>query len=355
MNVSGRRWFRRPSKRLLSCVALVLLARPASAQRGRLSVVLPTAPPEFHLTRGNTQIEELKVQNVGNADIAVESILFDYRSEPGQQPPQLMLPAVLGLNGMTLGEGQTTTLFVRFPAYPSRAEYKGELYLKRAGVAEQPEPFHSFSIRIHEPLPRPWSRLAAGFTATGFGVLALLLTALVRPKGKNFFQSPDPGGTYSVSRFQVWLWTVVIVFSYGYLNLRVGPEVAFPDSIWALLGISVASISVATTVAVRKDKEKESEAKAAAPTPPATGATPAAPPPSAKVRPGPLTSMLSDPDGHPSIMRLQMFVWTAATVFFFLRQVFATSTMWDVPSSLLILMGISHTGYLLDKGAAPPK
>ena len=65
------------------------------------------------------------------------------------------------------------------------------------------------------------------------------------------------------------------------------------------------------------------------------------------------TNMLSD-NGEPSLMRLQLFVWTFATAAFFLYQVWSTETLWDVPSSLLILMGISHGGYLVDKGASAP-
>jgi hypothetical protein len=133
------------------------------------------------------------------------------------------------------------------------------------------------------------------------------------------------------------VWTLVIVFSYSYLFLHKGPEVLFPNSIWGLLGISVGSISAATILGKRKEEDKGGGVASATLVPP--------------VKVNWLADMLSD-NGDPSLMRLQMFVWTIATAGLFLRQVWATETLWDIPSSLLILMGISHGGYLVDKGAA---
>ena len=64
--------------------------------------------------------------------------------------------------------------------------------------------------------------------------------------------------------------------------------------------------------------------------------------------------MLSD-DGQPSMMRLQLFGWTLVTIFLFLVVLYRKQELWDVPQTLVILMGISHAGYLGDKGAAASK
>ena len=59
--------------------------------------------------------------------------------------------------------------------------------------------------------------------------------------------------------------------------------------------------------------------------------------------------MLSE-KGQLSLMRLQMFGWTVVTGLRFIVHVFRTQQFWDVPVGLLVLMGISHAGYLGDKG-----
>jgi len=328
-----------------------LAAAPLWSQGPRLEVIPAAAATQFELTRGREKVETLTVRNTGDADLPVEAILFAYKKDGKDQPPELDLPAVVGLNGMTLPKTRTTTLFLRFPGYPRVAEYSGELYLKRPGVTDGPERFHSFTIKVQEPVPRLLSTKAAGWLASIFAAATLFLTVFVRGKeNRNFFQSPD--GFYSVCRFQVWLWTVAITFAYAYLYLSFGPNIVFPESIWALLGISVGSIGVAKHIAVRNGTATKSPGAGGSATPAAAGAQPAAPAnPSPRI--GPLTSMLSD-DGTPSLMRLQMFIWTVVTAIFFLRQVYSTGTLWDVPSSLLVLMGISHGGYLIDKGAKRP-
>ena len=167
-----------------------------------------------------------------------------------------------------------------------------------------------------------------------FLVVVLALTIAVKSKeGINFFQSPD--GAVSVSKVQVWMWTMTILFSYVYLFLWHGPPDKFPDSLWELMGISALSSGAAKYIAMVAGKPSE---------------------PTQDVKEkiknqNWLASMLSD-DGQPSMMRLQMFGWTLVTVFLFLMYLHKEQELWDVPKTLVILMGISHAGYLGDKGAA---
>jgi hypothetical protein len=174
--------------------------------------------------------------------------------------------------------------------------------------------------------------------AMGFLVVVLILTVMVKSKdGINFFQSPD--GAVSVSKVQVWMWTMTIIFSYVYLFLWQGPPDTFPDSLWELMGISALSTGTAKYIAVVTGKTQQ----------------PATPVVQEKIaRQNWLVSMLSD-DGEPSMMRLQMFGWTLVTVFLFLIYLHKNRGLWNVPQALVILMGISHAGYLADKGAGASK
>lgn len=174
--------------------------------------------------------------------------------------------------------------------------------------------------------------------AIAFLVVVLILTVMVRSKdGINFFQSPD--GAVSVSKVQVWMWTMTIIFSYVYLFLWQGPPDTFPDSLWELMGISALSSGTAKYISVVTGKAQQP-------------ATPAVQEKIAKQNW--LVSMLSD-DGQPSMMRLQMFGWTLVTVFLFLMYLHKNRGLWNVPQALVILMGISHAGYLADKGAGASK
>jgi hypothetical protein len=169
-----------------------------------------------------------------------------------------------------------------------------------------------------------------------FLLVVLVLTVRVKSdKGINFFQSPDC--SVSVSKVQIWMWTMAIIFSYVYLFLWHGPPCDFPSSLWELMGISALSTGAARYIsAVTGDKLPTPEAQATID------------------KQNWVVSMLSD-DGQPSMMRLQMFGWTLVSVFLFLMFLHKEQKLWDVPQTLVILMGISHAGYLGDKGAAAAK
>jgi hypothetical protein len=135
------------------------------------------------------------------------------------------------------------------------------------------------------------------------------------------------------------MWTMAIIFAYVYLFLWNGPPDKFPDSLWELMGISALSTGAAKYIAMVSGKADQ---------PPA---------PEVKERikkQNWIVSMLSD-DGQPSMMRLQMFGWTLVTIFLFLMYLEKEQKLWEVPQALVILMGISHAGYLGDKGAAAVK
>lgn len=325
---------------------LMAALSPRAALGSGLEVVPAPDPNQgvFELVRGEARTFRIEVRN-GDAEALAVASLF-YRSDEGQSA-SVSPPSAIGLDGISLAPGQATTVALVVPAHPVVASYSGGLYLKPQTGPDPAQPFYRFTIKVHEAAGDPLSRKKAGWLASLLAGLVLVLTLYVRGRAAggekvNFFQSPS--GVYSVSRFQVWLWTVVIIFSYGYLFLSQGTSPAFPDSIWALLGISMASIGAATSLAARRPP---APGGAPTPQPPATSeAAIQSPPP----QQNPVVSMLSE-KGTPSIMRLQMIAWTIAAVVFFVKHVYSTGLLWDVPANLLILMGISHGGYLADKAA----
>jgi len=321
---------------------------PVLAAKPKLEVVT-AEPSEFKLIRGEQIVRGLTVRNVSGGDLVANGIDFKFKPDDAGSSPDIAKPQVTGLEGVTLKDKDETAIYLWFPACDKDGEYSGELYLKLSG-ADTEEKFHSFKMIVQEPSPPALSMKWSAFWAVVFGVFVLLVAWLVRRKTKrSFLQSPD--GFYSVSRFQVFVWTVVIIISYVYLYFRTGPGVVFPDSIWYLMGISMGSLGIATGIAASK---QQNMGGGAAPAPTLAGGPGAGGGPPAQPRIGWLASMLSD-DGNPSLARWQMFIWTVATAAFFLRQTFATNTLWEVPAGLLVLMGISHGGYLVDKGVAPKK
>lgn len=318
-----------------------LLAIPAATglSAAGLEVVPPPASGRFELVRGVPETVTLSLRNGGDAPLEIGSVFF--RPAEGVDPAAFPeLPRLVGLDGRVLAPGETATAALVLPAFPQAEELGGGFYLEPKEGPPATAPFYPITLAVSEPPVGVLGSKAAGWAASLFALLVLVLTLYLRVTDKsgskrNFFQSPD--GTYSVSRFQVWLWTLIIVFSYAYLFFSQGLAPAFPTSIWALLGISMTSIATATTIAVRNG--------AAAPATP-----PAAPAASPAVSQNPIANMLSE-KGNPSVMRLQMFAWTVAAAVFFVVHVYHAGELWDVPENLLILMGISHGGYLADKAA----
>jgi hypothetical protein len=254
--------------------------------------------------------------------------------------PPIVAPVVKGWKGTTLKNGGRTEICLWFPAYTKAGSYPAELILLLRGDSEPGEKFGDCTIDVGEPSSTGMGRPLATVAALVVAAIVFLLASIVSRRTKrSFLQSPD--GRYSVSRFQVIVWTVVVLASYVYLYLFVGTSASFPDSVWVLMGISVGSLGSAKFVASSQLRDLGG------------GVAPAMPAPAGQLAGGALASMLSD-DGAPSLMRLQLLVWTIVASAIFLRQVWTTSILWDVPSGLLVLMGISHGGYLLDKVASAP-
>src|SRR5229473_4645700 len=100
------------------------------------------------------------------------------------------------------------------PQTPAAAQK--EMPVPPGATLGEPTSAPSAGPQTKESPPYLVGRWWAFVIAIAFLVAVLLLTVLVKSKGGfNFFQSPD--GAVSVSKVQVWMWTMTLIFSYVYL------------------------------------------------------------------------------------------------------------------------------------------
>jgi len=139
-------------------------------------------------------------------------------------------------------------------------------------------------------------------------------------------------GRMSVSLTQAFLWTLAVgasVLMYGVSRLEV-PDI--PVSLWVLMGMSAATGVIGHYQADSVNKERVSR-----------GAT-------AKREAASLKQlvMVKLPDGtdDPDLSKAQLLFWTVITLAIFIMKSYTAGTLWDVPESLLVLMGISQMGYV---------
>jgi hypothetical protein len=332
--------------RLFSFILLVLVSFTAFipglvlAKEAQLRVVFPLSLDTATLTKGEPQVKMLEVRNTTANDMNIEQVTF--------QPSKLDAPkeakkiSVTGLQRVILGKEESTQISVYFPGHSQVGEYDGWLYYATRDKPDDAVRFYSLKVEITDPSTPLMSEIPATLLASIVSLAVLILTLWVGSKANisiGFFQSP--GGGYSASKFQIWLWTLVIIFSFVYVFMRRGAGIEFPQSIWWLLGISVGSTGTAKFITVQRLKRQAAAT---------IFSSKDAQPDEKKV--GRLASLLSE-HGQLSLMRLQMFGWTVVTALLFIVHVFRTEALWDVPTGLLVLMGISHAGYLGDKGASP--
>lgn len=146
---------------------------------------------------------------------------------------------------------------------------------------------------------------------------------------------------YSLSRFQVYLWTVISAVAFGAASFASGKFADIPANLYLLMGVNVASSVAATAITTVKG-----------------GAQP---------RPGGRPSFARDlffesgAAGSLDLPRTQMFIWTMISavtyVVLFAKQFPGVPgadgrlVLPDVPTGMLALMGISQGTYLGAKAA----
>lgn len=167
-------------------------------------------------------------------------------------------------------------------------------------------------------------------------------------------------GIPSTSKFQFFMWTAVVVFSYialfclrpqsgGYIPLE-----PVPANLLIAMGISAATAVGAKAIA-------------------AQGAPPPAAPPAVVVAAGTtaegnqavvvtaqaqtLGGLLLEDDGSPDLAKIQLVIWTFIALAIYLFFVFQNLTQHvraipDIDRTLMLLMGLGHSAYLGKKIAS---
>jgi hypothetical protein len=281
---------------------------------------------------------KLEVRNVSGQDLKVGEITFIPSGASLPDEPKKV--SVTGLKNVILPKDGMTQICVDFPAHSQSREYEGSLNATIQDASGNPlaSPVSFYSLKIGAKSPGLLDKRQSVIISVAVVVIVIACTLLIEWKSKlSFFRSPD--GDYSVSKAQTWLWGAVITYSFVYVFLRQGPGFSVPQGVWWLLGISVGSSGTAKFMAVKREAQRNASLASVSATRMET-----------KDWMGKLVSMLSD-DDQLSLMRLQMFFWTLVVAGLFLVHLHRTETLWDVPVGILVLMGISHAGYLGDKGA----
>jgi hypothetical protein len=202
-----------------------------------------------------------------------------------------------------------------------------------------------------------------GAVLSGLGLLVLLgLAAMLFSKGsKNPWKLVEGAdGTASTSKFQWFLWLVVILFSYTALWVLRAEQGNFsalseiPANLLTVLGFSTGTAAAAKGITSgyvqsgRVAKTTPAQA-AAAQAAPAQGAVPAQGGQAASAQGG----ILQDDSGIPELAKIQIVGFTFIAVGVFLittiHQILVndlTAGLPNIDSSLMVLMGISSGGYL---------
>ena len=178
-----------------------------------------------------------------------------------------------------------------------------------------------------------------GSAGTGlFMVVAIVLgigfVFVARKTGALRDKEPAPPGqsllpterTYSLSRTQVAVWTLVVIYAYLFIWFITGEyNTEIPRTILVILGISAGTYATAAAV----DKNKEDD-----PVNPTTVAR----------TEGFFRDLLTD-SGGAGLHRVQFGLWSVVLMIVFAVTVYETLAMPDFNTGLLGLMGISSAAY----------
>lgn len=217
---------------------------------------------------------------------------------------------------------------------PSRTDLtKGFLYKRnlvlQVNINGRPSGFVNLVV-----LTENWKLWLGFFSILILGLLYLCLVFIL--KKFNFLDMlliDKTTNTYSLSRFQAILWTIILVGGYFYIaicnGLLLGTGVIpdFPPSLIGLLSISYVGFVGANNLGNKKPKNE-------------IVATP------------PHLSNLFSSGGSIDIARLQLFAFTIVGVLIYLYNLFKINPLVglpEIPTTLLGLMGVSQTGYLSGK------
>ena len=157
-----------------------------------------------------------------------------------------------------------------------------------------------------------------------------------RPTIVHFFElilADRVTNTYSLSKFQAFIWTIAAIGSYAYviisqgLLLRNGKIPDFNPSLVVLMSISYGGLIAASGLGSKKPKNE------------------------VKARPPQLSNLFCE-GGSVDLSRLQLFGFTLVSIAAYIYNLALGNPLEglpDIPPTLLGLMGVSQTGYLGNK------
>lgn len=169
-------------------------------------------------------------------------------------------------------------------------------------------------------------------------VIAWLLVSLITRDWNPLRFAIGEDNRYSISKFQLLLWTVAVLFGYVavvYARVQQGLPAPVPDvpgNVLLALGLSGATSVVAKGIKVNNLQNGKELGTVLPDT-------------------GPFSTLLTDDDGSLSIHKLQYFVWTFVAIGVFLVSLNESTRLLlpDIDQTLLLLSGISVGGYLSQK------
>jgi hypothetical protein len=189
-----------------------------------------------------------------------------------------------------------------------------------------------------------WTIVIVGLLVFFVGRLAHKTEVLKTKENGILYLISGNDGYMSLWRTQLAAWTVAVgsmVVFFGLIQLAV-PSI--PDSLVALMGMSVATGSL-SAIAGKNSRKDPSTDKASPPPPPK----------------GPrwkhLIASWNSEHKHVvlSVQKAQMVFWTGIILVLFVVKSFGSGELWSVPWEMVTLTGVSQLGYLSDKALQRPK
>ena len=177
-----------------------------------------------------------------------------------------------------------------------------------------------------------------------FFVIILYLLSK-RGKGQILGIICDEDGSMSMSLVQMGLWTIFVgtmIVAFGLLRMKV-PDI--PDTLIMLMLFAAGTTTAGqfqTKIKLREEKglDKEKEKR---------GITQDISQTDSNIsKPGKFSAVFysNKGDKYPSIAKIQVLFWTVITLLLFVYLSINEEKLWDIPSELVILMGISQATFL---------
>ena len=274
-----------------------------------------------------------------------ELVLFiDGQPLPGTHPiveSQTDEPLPAGANDEQTDS--VVTFRVVFPITRDLSTDKGkESWKKLLGGLRKNEKEVPVSVGLVNGPPLP-STYKSEFIRLGGGRLILFIVVAIvvgigfliaaKTTGALRDKEPPPPGNlamtamerpYSLSRMQIALWTLLVVYAYLFIWIITGEyNTVIPGAILAILGISAGTYATAATIDHDKAVNK--------------GVT--------VTQKGNLAEDLFSTSGGASLHRVQFGLWSVVLMVVFVITVWETLAMPQFDTSLLGLMGISSAAY----------